>query len=302
MQQYIDLVKDILENGELHENRTGVDTIRVWGRSINHDLRDGFPLLTTKKMAVKTSFVEILGFMRGMIDIGWYQDRGCKIWNANHEDWHGKQLEKDKRKLKEYHEGGLKALGHHEVQKLEESITFRQNYPHSLGFVYGYQWRNMNGFDQLSYIVDQVKNRSNSRRLIMSGWNPSQAHMMCLPPCHILYHFAVRDEYLDVAMTQRSCDTGLGVPFNLANTALMCHLIAHCAGLKPGKMAWTGNDVHIYANHVDQLKEQIKRKPYQLPKLVIKNQDIKNPWDFEFEDFEITSYEHHPRIKMDMAV
>lgn len=299
MKQYTDLVKDILDNGEVHENRTGVDTIRVWGRTITHDLQDGFPLLTTKKMAVKASFVEILGFMRGETNVNWYASRGCKVWNANHEDWHGKQLEADKQKLQEAF-SGLNSLSEEAIVNLEQSISFRHENPDSLGYVYGYQWRNMNGFDQLGHIVDQVKKRSNSRRLIMSGWNPSEGHMMCLPPCHILYHFAVRGDFLDIAMTQRSADVFLGVPFNLANTALMCHLVANCAGLKPGKMVWTGNDVHIYSDHVEQCNIQISRDIRPLP--VLKISGVKDPWDVEFEDIEIVGYDPHPKLVGKMAI
>lgn len=285
MKQYTDLVNDIINNGELHHDRTGVGTKRVWVRSIRHNLQDGFPLLTTKKMAVKSSFVEMLGFIRGEIDINWYKSRGCNIWNANHEDWHGNQLAKDQN-----------------IPEKIQSVNYRKNNPNSLGYVYGFQWRNMNGFDQLAYILSELRKKSNSRRLIMSAWNPSEFDMMCLPPCHVMYHFSVRGNFLDISMTQRSCDVGLGVPFNLANTALLCHIMAHCSGLIPGEMVWTGNDVHIYTNHIDQLTEQVLREPRELPKLIIKNNDIKDPWNFEFDDFEIQNYNPHPPIKMQMAV
>jgi len=295
MKEYINLISDVLNEGEYHQNRTGIDTIRVWGKSLKMDLGDGFPLLTTKKMAVKSSFTEMLGFIRGETDIRWYQERGCKIWNKNHQDWHGKQKDDDIKKLSQ-------VIDTIDKNNLEESIEFRDNNPHSLGYIYGYQWRNMNGYDQLKDIFINLLNRSNSRRLIMSAWNPSQFHLMCLPPCHVTYHFSIRnDKYLDISMWQRSVDCGLGLPFNLANTALLCHVMSKCADLSPGRMCWFGDDVHIYENHVDQLKEQITRKPYKLPKLFI-DPSSKIPWEIEYNDIRIVDYKHHDKIKMDMAV
>lgn len=306
MKAYLDLVRDIIDNGTLHKNRTGVDTIRVWGRSISCDLQDGFPLLTTKKMATKTAFVEILGFIRGEVNVNWYKERGCKIWDSNHGDWHGPQLEADKKALEclKTADAGIRKSKEFEEdrKRLTESIDHREENPDSLGFIYGYQWRNLNGYDQLKEIYKAIKLGSNSRRLIMSAWNPSQFHMMCLPPCHVMYHFAVRGDYLDISMTQRSCDVGLGVPFNIANTALICHIMAHCADLKPGKLCWSGNDVHIYANHIDQLSEQLAREPRKLPCLKINKNDC-DPWDIEYEDIEVIGYDPHPKLaKMEMAV
>lgn len=289
MKQYLDIIRDILDHGEIHENRTGIKTRRIWGKTLSHDLSDGFPLLTTKKMAIKASFVEMLGFIRGETDVRWYQDRGCNIWNKNHEDWHGRQLEDDK-------------LNNDKNYKILESIKYREQNPHSLGKIYGYQWRNLNGFDQLLNVYNNLKNRSNSRRLIMSSWNPSESHMMCLPPCHVMYHFSLRGEYLDIAMTQRSCDVGLGVPFNICNTALLCHIMAHCCELKPGKLYWSGNDVHIYENHVEQLQEQLNRIPHKLPVMNIFSRADIYPWDIEYKNISIHNYNPHPKIKMEMVV
>ena len=290
MKRYLNLVKDILKNGTEHDNRTGIGTLRVWGRSLSFNLEDGFPLLTTKKMFYKASFVEMIGFIKGIIDVEWYKLRNCNIWNANHEDWHGRQLKDD-----------MKTVMANNDYKLKESILYRVNNPNSLGKIYGYQWRNMNGFDQLDYIYNQLCNKSNSRRLVMSGWNPSEFHLMCLPPCHVLYQFSVRDDYLDISVTQRSVDVGIGLPFNLANTALLCHIMATYAGLKPGLMTWFGNDVHIYKNHVEQLTDQISREPFDLPQV---NVCYKGgmPWDIEFEDINVINYKSHGRIKMSMAV
>lgn len=308
MKQYLDLVRDILDNGEIHENRTGVDTKRVWGRMIRHNLCDGFPLLTTKKMATKASFVEMLGFIRGEINIEWYRERGCNVWNANYEDWRYK-LENEMNKLRVLEltddssmSESERCLHLAEIERLDKIINYKVSNPYSMGYIYGYQWRNMNGFDQLGYIYNELKNGSNSRRLIMSGWNPSEFDMMCLPPCHVMYHFSRRGDYLDIAMTQRSCDIGLGVPFNLANTALICHIMAHCTGLKPGEMVWTGHDVHIYVNHINQLTEQLSREPRKLPELRINASPDVKPWEIEYEDLEIVGYDPHPRIKMSMAV
>jgi thymidylate synthase len=295
MKEYLNLIKDILNNGELHQNRTGINTRRIWGKSIKINLEEGFPLLTTKKMAIKSSFVEILGFIRGEVDIRWYQNNGCNIWNANHKYWHGEQKEKDKKTLYKLNKNDPYKI------KLKESINYRDENPHSLGFIYGYQWRNFNGYDQLKFIYNALKDKSNSRRLLMSGWNPSQEHLMCLPPCHVLYNFSVRNDHLDISMTQRSVDCGLGLPFNLANTALICHIMAHASGLKPGIMCWFGNDVHIYENHFEQLSEQINRKPYELPKLII-NTDKLKPWEINYNDLKIENYKHHKKISMNMAV
>lgn len=208
---YKQLVTEIIEAGDIHENRTGVNTRRIWGHMTKFDLaNDGFPLLTQKKMAVKTAFVEMLGFCRGETNVKWYEERGCKIWSADHARWHGKDLEKDQARAKVLGDGIASPGGPfsleiaHEFQLLADSINHRTRNPDSLGRIYGAQWRDFGKYDQLAEIINALKAGSNSRRLIMSAWAPNELHMMALPPCHIAYHFVKRGEFVDVAMWQRS--------------------------------------------------------------------------------------------------
>jgi len=211
---YKQLVTEIIEAGDIHENRTGVNTRRIWGHMTKFDLaNDGFPLLTQKKMAVKTAFVEMLGFCRGETNVDWYSKNGCKIWEADHARWHGKDLVRDKARMEALEQAGragppMTKADIEEYDRLQESVEWRTFNPRSLGRIYGAQWRNFGerheGFDQLKDIVDQLKAGSNSRRLIMSAWAPHETHMMALPPCHIAYHFVKRGDFVDVAMWQRS--------------------------------------------------------------------------------------------------
>lgn len=306
--QYNNLVQDILSSGERHENRTGVDTRRLWGHLARFDLSESFPLLTTKRMAIKAAFVELLGFVRGITDVTWYQERGCKIWNADHERWHGKDRERDREAVNRFADmigQGKRVTGQdaEDVARIIASSNHRANNPDSLGRIYGAQWRDFSGYDQLGEIVKALKAGSNSRRLIMSAWNPAEFHMMCLPPCHVAYHFVKRGDYVDIAMWQRSCDVALGVPFNWATTALLCHLVANAAGLKAGKMVWYGDDVHIYEPHIEQLTDQICREPKPGCQLVIAESAIgKSPWDIEYEDIAIQDYTHHDAIRFELFV
>lgn len=309
MQQYLDLLRRIRETGKRHANRTSQDTFRVWGAEVRHDLSQGFPLLTTKKMAMKSAFVELLGFVRGETDVRWYQDRGCNIWNADWERWHGPDLERDISRLRElpdpFQTAGIRLDDDNapERKRLMESISHRGNNPHSLGRIYGAQWRDMNGYDQLGGIVKELRARSNSRRLIMSAWNPSEFHMMCLPPCHVMYHFMLDGDKLSISCSQRSADTPLGVPYNLANTALLCHLVANATGLVPGEMVWYGNDVHIYENQLPGVDEQLTREPRPLPTLSFVDSAVgKDPWEIEYSDLVITGYDPHPKIKYPLTV
>jgi thymidylate synthase len=231
-QAYKALATEIIETGEIHENRTGVNTRRIWGAMIKHDMAtDGFPLLTQKKMAVKSAFVEMLGFVRGETDVDWYSSRGCKIWEADHARWHGKDLERDKKRLAEIKAAraadNVKIVAGQdylprqhttqmarEADLLTEAIEARENNPLTLGQIYGAMFRSCGDsdaprHDQLKDIVEALKARSNSRRLIMSAWMPHRFHLMCLPPCHVMYHFSLRGEFVDVAMTQRSQQSAL---------------------------------------------------------------------------------------------
>lgn len=311
MKQYLNMLQHILDHGKRHVNRTSQDTIRIWGYEFRHDLADGFPLLTTKKMARKAAFVELLGFLRGETDVRWYQERGCKIWNSDHERWHGKDLEKDRAELHRINNMRYPDVIEQQLTMtqcdLDASVSHRDMNPHSLGHIYGAQWRNLAGHDQLAGILQQLRDRSNSRRLIMSAWNPAEHHMMCLPPCHISYHFMIDGDRLNIKCDQRSCDTPLGVPFNICNTALLCHVMAHCSGLIPGEMIWYGNDVHIYENQLEGVHEQLSREPKKLPKLLIETprdweKDSIDPWEIEYSHINLLDYEPHPPIKYELTV
>lgn len=296
---YRDLITDIIENGDVHVNRTGVNTRRIWGAMMQIDLTKGFPLLTTKKIATKAAFVELLGFVRGETDVRWYQERGCNIWNADHERWHGKDLERDQARWEK-----IKDRGHmnREWRQLKASLSTRQN-KNTLGFIYGAQWRRDG---QLDDIIEALKQRNPSRRLIMTAWNYSELPMMCLPPCHLTYHFTLRQSmegaYVDVSMHQRSCDSALGLPFNLATTALLTHLVAHAASLRPGRMVWFGDDVHIYEPHIEQLQEQIQREPKESPRLRINAAPQALPWHVEYDDLEVLDYHPHPKVPFELFV
>jgi thymidylate synthase len=252
-------------------------------------------------MALKAAFTEILGFCRGETDVRWYQDRGCKIWNGDHERWHGKDFERDKETFQTMLGNGLTS-DDPSVARLRESLNHRAEHPYSLGEIYGAQWRNFNGYDQLEEIVYALKNGSNSRRLIMSAWAPNRFHMMSLPPCHVTYHFVKNGDRLDISMHQRSCDTALGVPFNWANTALLCYLVANAAGLTPGRMVWFGDDVHVYEPHLEALYEQVHREPQAAPMLRLNCAQGTMPWEVEYEDIEILGYEPHPAVKYELFV
>lgn len=300
--QYIKLANEILRSGETHANRTGVDTTRLWGAMAMFDLNDGFPLLTTKKMAVKTAFTEILGFVRGISDVGWYQANGCHIWDDDHARWHGPDLERDRARLADI-ANSTDSEDIQERAKLRESIQYREELPHSLGRIYGVQWR-QNG--QLDDIITALKARSESRRLIMTGWNYAEAHLMSLPPCHLTYHFALRrsprGDFVDVAMHQRSADFVLGVPFNWANTALLTHLIGHATGLHPGRMVWFGDDVHIYQPHAEKLKEQLLRPHHVPPILKINAPPGTLPWEIGIDDLEVCGYTSGPKTSYPLFV
>jgi len=308
---YHGLVNEIIDFGDIHENRTGVNTRRIWGHMAKFDLTEGFPLLTQKKMAVKTAFVEMLGFVRGETSVDWYSDHGCKIWEADHARWHGKDLEKDQGRsvdLCEVFEKSPSQIA--EIVRLEESISHRQQNPDSLGRIYGAQWRNfgnsqqaaMFGCDQLAEIVNALKAGSNSRRLIMSAWAPHETHMMCLPPCHVMYHFVKRGEFVDVSMTQRSVDCALGLPLNWANTALLTHLVGHATGLKPGKMVWFGNDVHIYEPHIENFKKQFSQKTYDAPTLEILAAPGALPWEVNYKDIRLVNYRCSEKVPFELFV
>ena len=264
MQQYLNLLDHVLTNGIKKEDRTGTGTISVFGYQMRFDLDDGFPVLTTKKLHLRSIIYELLWFLKGSTNVKYLQEHGVRIWN----EWADEDGE--------------------------------------LGPIYGYQWRSWPDYkgghiDQISQVIDSIKNNPNSRRHIVSAWNVGALDDMNLPPCHILFQFYVADGKLSCQLYQRSADIFLGVPFNIASYALLLKMVAQVTGLKPGTFVHTLGDAHIYLNHIDQCKLQLTRKPYKLPEMRL-NPDIKNIFDFKYEDFELTAYEAHPHIKGEISV
>ena len=261
MKQYLDLLRDVMENGVDKMDRTGVGTRSVFGRQMRFDLNKGFPLLTTKKMHLKSIIYELLWFIKGDTNVKYLQDHGVRIWN----EWAD--------------ENG------------------------DLGPIYGSQWRNWNGegIDQLAQVIETLKHNPNDRRMIVSAWNVAKVPEMKLPPCHMMFQFYVANDKLSCMLYQRSCDMFLGVPFNIASYALLTMMMAQVCGLKLGEFVHTLGDTHIYHNHFEQVKEQLKRVPLALPQMKI-NPDIKDINDFKFEDFELQNYQSYPPIKAQVAV
>ena len=277
MRQYLKLLRHIKKNGVLKGNRTGTDTKSVFGYQMRFNLADGFPLMTTKKVYLKGIIHELLWFLKGDTNIKYLTDNEVKIWN----EWAD--------------ENG------------------------DLGPVYGHQWRSWpthdgKTIDQISFLIEQIKSRPNSRRHIISAWNVAdlpdetispqenvKKGKMALAPCHCLFQFYVENGRLSCLLYQRSCDTFLGVPFNIASYALFTIMIAHVCGLKPGEFIWTGGDVHLYVNHFNQVEMQLKRNPRKLPRMRIVR-EVKSIFDFRYEDFELTKYNPHPAIQAPISV
>lgn len=264
MKQYLDLLKDILENGTDKHDRTGTGTRSVFGRQMRFDLSQGFPLLTTKKLHLKSIIHELLWFLNGDTNVKYLQDNGVRIWN----EW--------------AREDG------------------------DLGHIYGYQWRSWpdyNGgtIDQISQAVNDIKNNPDSRRIIVSAWNVADLPNMALPPCHAFFQFYVANGKLSLQLYQRSADTFLGVPFNIASYALLTMMMAQVCGLQPGDFIHTLGDTHIYLNHLEQAQLQLTREPRQLPTMKI-NPDVKSIFDFKYEDFELEGYDPHPHIAAKVSV
>jgi len=261
---YEDLLRDVLENGTRKSDRTGTGTTSVFGRQIRFDLSQGFPLVTTKRVHFKSIAYELLWFLRGESNVSWLRDNGVTIWD----EW-------------------ADAEG-------------------DLGPVYGVQWRSWptpdgGHIDQLTQVIEQIQASPDSRRLIVSAWNPADIPDMALAPCHALFQFYVADGKLSCQLYQRSADLFLGVPFNIASYALLTMMIAEQVGLEPGDFIWTGGDCHIYDNHLDQVREQLTRDAYPYPTLSF----ARNPesvFDYEYEDFVVNDYQHHPAIRAAVAV
>jgi thymidylate synthase len=264
MQSYLKLLSDILETGTDKSDRTGTGTRSIFGYQMRFDLSKGFPLVTTKKLHLKSIIYELLWFIRGETNVRWLQERGVSIWN----EWAD--------------ENG------------------------DLGPVYGSQWRSWPApdgrhIDQLQAVIDQIKAKPDSRRHIVSAWNPAEVDNMALPPCHAMFQFYVADGKLSCQLYQRSADTFLGVPFNIASYALLTHMVAQVCDLEVGDFVHTLGDAHIYSNHFEQVALQLSREPRPLPKLVM-NPDRKRIEDFVFEDFAFEGYDPHPGIKAPIAV
>ncbi|MFM7486874.1 MAG: thymidylate synthase [Cytophagales bacterium] len=264
MKQYNELLRHILATGVTKTDRTGTGTLSVFGYQMRFDLQDGFPLVTTKKLHLRSIIYELLWFLNGDTNIKYLKDHGVTIWD----EW--------------------------------------ADTDGNLGPVYGYQWRSWPGrngetIDQISKVIDQIKNKPHSRRHMVTAWNPADVDQMALPPCHALFQFYVAEGKLSCQLYQRSCDTFLGLPFNIASYALLTHMVAQQCDLQVGDFVWSGGDVHIYSNHLDQVNTQLARETYPLPTLNIKRKPS-NIFDYQFEDFEILNYQAHPSIKAPIAV
>lgn len=275
-QQYLDLLQDILENGIDKPNRTGVDTRALFGRTMRFSLEDGFPAITTKKLFFTMVAGELLGFLRGYDNAADFRDLGVTVWDGDANE-NPQWVSNPNRKGKD-----------------------------DLGRIYGAQWRswtspNGKATDQLQHVIDGIKNSPNSRRLVVTAWNPGELNQMALPPCHMFFQFFTRGDKLDMSMYQRSCDTFLGVPFNIASYALLLSMVAHVTGYKPGEFVHVLGDTHLYHNHFEQVKEQLAREPLALPQLWL-NPEVTNIDDFTPEDIKLVRYEHHPPIKAKLNV
>lgn len=292
MKQYLDLCKMILEKGTKKEDRTGTGTISYFGCQTRYDLNEGFPLLTTKKVHLKSIIHELLWFISGETNIRPLCLNNVKIWNEWPYEKYKQSSDYQGESLEEY------------VEKVVNDEEFAKKYA-DLGPVYGKQWRafGIENFqvDQLQKVIDEIKNNPNSRRLILVAWNPLVIEDMALPPCHMMFQFYVAEGKLSCMLYQRSADIFLGVPFNIASYALLTMMVAHVTGLELGEFVHTMGDAHIYSNHIEQINLQLSREPRPLPKMKILRK-VENINDFKYEDFELVDYNPHGRIKGKVAV
>ncbi|WP_391591535.1 Thymidylate synthase [[Mycoplasma] cavipharyngis] len=288
MKQYLDLIRKVLNEGTLVTNRTDIKTYATFGGQIEIDLNQGFPLLTTKEVHFHSILVELLWFIKGDTNIKYLVDHNVRIWNEWPYQQYCQKTNLEKLTLKEF------------VAKIKNDPKFAAQYG-DLGPVYGKQWRNFNNVDQLQKIIDTIKTQPNSRRMIVSSWNPSEVDQMALPPCHCLFQFSVINNKLSCHLYQRSADVFLGVPFNIASYALLTHIIANICGLEVNKLIHSFGDLHIYQNHLEQCEIQLTRKPKKLSRLVI-NRKIKNLSDLNIDDFKIEDYQHHPKLIGKVAI
>lgn len=264
MKQYLELLNRILNEGTRKSDRTGTGTLSVFGHQMRFDMAEGFPLLTTKKLHLKSIIYELLWFLRGDTNVKYLHDHGVKIWD----EWADENGE--------------------------------------LGPIYGHEWRSWPDYqggtiDQIANVVDQIRRTPNSRRMIVSAWNVAEVDSMALPPCHTMFQFYVAEGRLSLQLYQRSADTFLGVPFNIASYALLLQMMAQVTGLQPGEFIHTTGDTHLYLNHLDQARLQLTRTPRKLPRMVI-NPDVKSIFDFTYEDFRLEGYDPWPHIKAEVSV
>jgi len=285
---YLDLCRYVLDNGNEKMDRTKTGTKSVFGYQMRFDLSDGFPLLTTKRVHLKSIIHELLWFIKGDTNIKYLVDNDVRIWN----EWPYEAFKKSS----DYKGETMDEF----VLKIKSDEGFAKKHG-DLGPVYGAQWRNFNGVDQLQFILDEIKSNPNSRRMILSAWNPAEIHNMALPPCHTLIQFYVNDGKLSLQLYQRSADIFLGVPFNIASYALLLMMVAQVTNLELGTFVHTLGDAHIYSNHFDQINTQLKRRPKPLPKMII-NANVKSLFDFKFEDFTLVDYNPDKGIKGVVAV
>lgn len=290
MQQYLDLCRHVLEHGEKREDRTGTGTISTFGYQMRFDLTKGFPLLTTKKVFYRGIFEELLWFLSGNTNIKPLVDKKVGIWNEWPYDKYSKSPDFKGETLEEF------------IEKIRDDQEFADKYG-NLGPVYGKQWRDFNGIDQISQLIEGIKNNPFSRRHLVVAYNPGEVKDMALPPCHSLFQFYVSADgkKLSCQLYQRSGDVFLGVPFNIASYSLLLAMVAQVCDLEPYEFIHTFGDVHIYLNHLDQINEQLSRTPRPLPKLVL-NKDVKNIFDFKYEDIKIEDYDPYPAIKGAVSV
>lgn len=311
---YLDLCRTVLEKGNKKEDRTGTGTYSIFGHQMRFDLQDGFPLLTTKRISFKLVASELLWFIKGDTNIRYLLQHNNNIWN----EWAFKKwTESAEYDGPSMHNFGLRAEQDAEfkeqyqaqMERFKEQIlkdpAFAEKFG-DLGFVYGKQWRDWKtskdaSIDQLKDVIDSIRNNPDSRRHIVTAWNPEDIPNMALPPCHTLFQFYVADGKLSCQLYQRSADIFLGVPFNIASYALLTHLIAHECGLQPGEFIHTLGDAHIYSNHVQQVQLQLERTPRKLPELIL-NKDKKSVFDFDLEDLRLDGYDPYPAIKAPVAV
>jgi thymidylate synthase len=293
MQQYLDLLQYILDHGQEKSDRTGTGTLSVFGYQMRMPLQAGFPLLTTKKVHLKSVIHELLWFIQGDTNIRYLVDHDVRIWN----DWPYASFQKSP----DYQNETMDQF----IIKIKSDDQFAQKYG-ELGPVYGKQWRGFEGkngtvVDQLANVIQDIKTNPDSRRLIVSSWNVPLIDEMALPPCHTLFQFYVQDHKLSCQLYQRSADAFLGVPFNIASYALLTQMVAHVCGLELGDFIHTFGDLHIYSNHLDQVKEQLSRTPRPLPQMMIKR-SVSKIEDFRYDDFELIRYNPYPAIKGKVAV